>query len=57
MEGTKETSILPRSSSPSVSGVARSPSIVFLSFSPAKLSEAITLEAITGMMRKNGAKK
>ena len=57
IEGTKETRTFPISSSPSVIGVARRASMVSLSFSPAKLSEAITLEAIRGIMRKKGAKK
>ena len=55
MAGTKETSIFPKRSSPSVRGVARRASMVFLSFSPAKLSDAMTLEAMTGISRKNGA--
>ncbi len=57
IEGTKETSTLPTKSSPSVMGVAKSASIVLLSFSPAKLSEDITLEAIRGITRNRGAKK
>ncbi len=57
MDGMKETSILPRKSSLSDKGVAKRASMVFLSFSPAKLSEAITLDAIRGMIKKNGANK
>ena len=57
MDGMNETSVFPRNSSLSDIGVARRASIVFLSFSPAKLSAAITLDAMRGIMRKNGAKK
>ena len=57
MEGMKETNIFPRNNSLSDMGVARRASIVLLSFSPAKLSEAITLDAMRGIIRKNGAKK
>jgi hypothetical protein len=57
IDGIKETSIFPKNSSLSERGVARRASIVFRSFSPAKLSDAITLDAIRGMMRKKGAKK
>ena len=57
IEGMKDTNILPNNNSPSDIGVASNASIVFLSFSPAKLSEANTLEAIKGIIRKKGAKK
>ena len=49
--------IFPNNSSLSDMGVAKRASIVFLSFSPAKLSDAITLDAINGIIKKNGAKK
>ena len=55
MAGIKLTRIFPSKSSLSEIGVARRASIVLRSRSPAKLSEANTLEAIMGIMRNMGA--
>jgi len=57
IDGMKDAKIFPRNNSLSDSGVARSASMVFLSFSPAKLSEAITLDTMSGIIKKKEAKK
>ena len=57
IDGTKDTSTFPRKSSLSEIGMASRASMVLLSFSPAKLSAAMTVEANKGMIRKNGASR